>query len=96
MPVTKIAGRTRDLLFFSTPAMWEDWPFLPIIRRTEDSMEPGLLYDCPSLRTRLGESITVFLCNLFQLPESEDDFLALPRQSFSSVEEMYAAGWRVD
>jgi hypothetical protein len=38
----------------------------------------------------------VFLCNVFLLPHSEEELLALPREVFDTPEEIAAAGWVVD
>jgi hypothetical protein len=43
-----------------------------------------------------GYSATVFLTNLFLMPPSLDDFLALPHETFDTPEEVFAAGWIVD
>ena len=89
--------RSRNLLFLATPALWPLWPFLPLVRRCpgkED--ECGLMYDVFHVTGRTGVSATVFLNNLFQLPATEREFLALPKETFDSVEEVYASGWRVD
>ena len=87
----------RDLLFLSTPALWPQHPFLAVVRRkpgTEPEM--GLLYDALHVSGRTGVSATVFLENLFLIPPTEAEFLALPREVYDSAEEVYAAGWRID
>ena len=43
-----------------------------------------------------GYSATVFLTNLFLLPERLDEFLALSRETFDTPEEVFDAGWRID
>ena len=43
-----------------------------------------------------GFSATVFLTNLFLLPKTLDEFLALPKEVFDTAEEVGAAGWVVD
>jgi hypothetical protein len=87
----------RDLLFFRTPRLWSNWPFLPVVRRQADgAVELGVLYDCWTVARRGGYSATVFLCNIFLMPGAEDEFLALPKEVFDTAEEMAAAGWRVD
>ncbi len=89
--------RARNLLFLATPALWPAWPFLPLVRRLPGREEEcGLLYDVLHLSGRTGYSASVFLVNLFALPATEEEFLALPRETFDSPEEVYAAGWRVD
>jgi hypothetical protein len=85
-----------DVLFFSTPALWPAWPFLPVVRRTQGEEELGVMYDPCGTSGLTGYSATVFLTNLFELPPTEADFLALPREVFDTAEELVAAGWRVD
>ena len=43
-----------------------------------------------------GFSSAVVLTNLFLLPPTLDEFLALPREVFDSAEEVADAQWRVD
>jgi hypothetical protein len=87
----------RDLHFFQTPRLWTTWPFLPVVRRRADGeTECGVLYDCWTVARRGGFSATVFICNIFLLPRKEEEFLALPRETFDTPEEIAAAGWRVD
>lgn len=43
-----------------------------------------------------GCSSTVFVCNIFLLPPSFEQFLALPHETFDSSEELASAGWSVD
>jgi hypothetical protein len=58
--------------------------------------ECGLLYDALNVSRRTGYNATVFFCNLFCVPSDEDEFLALPRETFDRPEEVFEAGWRVD
>ncbi len=86
----------RDLLFFRHPQLWKTWPFLPVIRRKPDGkVQCGVLYDCWNYSRRPGFSATVFLCNIFLLPRTEEEILALPRETFDTPEEIAAGGWRV-
>lgn len=100
MPDTNTEPRpasARDLLFLRTPGLWQHWPFLPLVRRRPGcELECGVLYDCWSVARRGGFSATVFLCNIFYLPRTEDAFLALPREVYDSADEIAQAGWRVD
>ena len=99
MPATTKTGcdQSRNLLFFTTPALWERWPFLPLVRRKPGREEEcGLLCDVMGLEGPTGFTATVIFCNLFLVPSNLDDFLALPKESFDLPEEIYAAGWRVD
>jgi hypothetical protein len=87
----------RNLLFISTPSLWPAWPFLPLVRRKDDTLEEcGVLYDCWTKGRRPGYRATVFFTNIFELPTGEDELLALPRETFDTPDEVVAAGWRVD
>jgi hypothetical protein len=100
MPDTDMQPRpssARDLLFFLTPQLWTTWPFLPVVRRRPgQERECGLLYDAVKHAGRMGFSATVFLCNIFLLPETIEEFLTLPHETYDTPEEVYQAGWRVD
>lgn len=91
-------ARSRDLLFFTTPALWPQWPYLPVVRRRASQPEPelGVLYDAAGRSGLCGYSATVFLCNVFCLPTSEARLLALPRYVYDTPEELAQAGWTVD
>ena len=87
----------RDLFFFTHPERWPAWPFLPVVRRRAGgATECGLLYDFRGTGGPTGFSSTVFVCNLFLLPPTLEEFLALPREVFDAPEEMAAAGWVID
>ncbi len=92
---TPAADRGRHLLFLSCPALWPARPFLPVIRRSGRAEELGLLFDAaaagvPEFR------YAVFAGNLFLLPATVAEFLALPSERHDSPEDVYAARWRVD
>ncbi len=100
MPATRqfrrLAG-PRDLLYFTRPDLWLWRPFLPVKRYPVDgSAEYGVLYDAVHASGTFGLSATVFLTNLFCLPETEAEFLALPRHSYDTAEELASDGWVVD
>jgi hypothetical protein len=96
-PATGPRGRQRDLHFFTHPREWPLWPFLPLVRRRPGGEEElGLLFDALGARGVAGHSATVFLGNLFFLPPTLDDFLALPAEVFDAPEEVADAGWCVD
>jgi hypothetical protein len=87
----------RDLLYFCTPRLWPIWPVLPVIRQHPDGrVDLGVLFDFVGTGGPCGYSATVFLTSLLCLPESLYEFLALPKETFDTPEEMAAAGWRVD
>lgn len=88
-------ARERTLLFLTTPALWPQWPFLPVVRRTRGVEELGVVFDSRAAGLT-GFSATVFHSNLFTLPPTLDRFLALPHDTFDSAEELAAAGWCVD
>jgi hypothetical protein len=90
------AALDRQLLFITTPALWPTWPFLPLVRRTRGEQELGLLFDALGTSGRTGYSATVFAANLFLLPSTFEEFLALPKEVFDTTEELLAAHWRVD
>ena len=71
--------------------------FLPVVRRHPGgAIDYGVLYDFRNTSGRLGYSSTVFITNLFLVPDTEEAFLALPREIFDRPEEVAAAGWSVD
>jgi hypothetical protein len=96
-PLRRLEGAARDLFFFRSPALWATWPYLPVVRhRADGDKDLGVLYDFAHTSGRTGFQCTVFLCNLFLLPPTEDGLLALPREVFDTFEEVSAAGWAVD
>jgi hypothetical protein len=84
------------VLFLTTPVLWPHWPFLPVVRRTRGEEELGVVFDARGACELMGYSATVFVTNLFALPKTLSEFLALPHESFDTVEELAAAGWCVD
>ena len=55
-----LTDRQRHLLFLSTPSLWQLWPFLPLVRRTNGHEELGLMYDMFHVTGRTGYSACVF------------------------------------
>ena len=89
--------RPKNLEFLATPSLWEHWPYLPLVRRNPGKEEEcAVLCDVLGMIGMPGYSATVFFCNLFLMPSSLDEFLALPKEVYDTPEEIYAAGWRVD
>jgi hypothetical protein len=96
-PSRRRQATERDLLWMSTPALWPQWPILPVVRRHPDGdFDTGLMYDTRGATRLAGLAATVFIGNLFQLPRTLDEFLALPKETYDTFEEVVAAGWRID
>jgi hypothetical protein len=96
IPLTGEA-RARTLAFLACPDVWQFWPFLPLVRRKPDGVEElGVAYDALHARGLPGYSTTVFLTNLFCLPQTLEELLALPKESYDAPEELVDAGWGVD
>jgi len=89
-------ARRRTLHFLSRPDLWPLWPFLPVVRRRNGEEELGVVYDAMGAAGLTGYSSTVYLTNLFLMPETRDQFLALPHETFDTPEEVADAGWTVD
>ena len=95
--ITPLRSPLRDLHFMRNPSLWEQWPFLPLVRRQPNGRtDYGVLFDALAACNKTGFRATVFLCNLFMLPPKLDAFLAQPREVFDTFDELVAAGWRVD
>ena len=96
----RIARRAamRDLIFLSTPSLWTVHPYLPVIRRAArgDCQQLGVMYDAIGVSGLYGFSATVFLANVFTLPQTEADFLALPKCVYDTLDELVNDGWVVD
>ena len=88
-------ARDRTVLFLSTPALWPAWPFLPVVRRTRGREELGVVFDSRAAGLT-GFSTSVIFCNLFALPPSIEQFLALPKEVFDTADELADAEWRID
>ena len=88
----------RDMLYFRTPSLWPQYPYLPVVRRPygQTDEELGLLYDARGVSGKFGYSSTVFLVNMFEIPSTEAEFLDLPKHVHDTFEELAAAGWTVD
>jgi hypothetical protein len=88
----------RDFHYFKRPALWQLRPFLPVTRRAEgnDEVECGLMFDAVGAVGAHGYDCTVFLCNFFELPDTDAEFLALPRLSYDTLDELADDGWAID
>jgi len=99
MSPTPRAGndRSRTLRFVQSPDLWPHWPLLPLVRRRPcREAELGVLFDAVGACGLTGYSRTVFFANLLLLPQRLDAFLALPRETYDTAEEVADADWRVD
>lgn len=89
--------RERSLFFLATPTLWQLWPFIPVIRRKPgEEEELGVVYDALHAINLPGHACTVFFCNVFLLPDSVAELLAMRREVYDTFEQIVDAGWRVD
>jgi hypothetical protein len=72
------------------------WPLLALVRRSRGTEEYGVLCDFYGSVGRTGYRATVFFGNIFALPSEEEEFLALPKEVYDTLDDVYQAGWRVD
>jgi hypothetical protein len=91
------ATAERSLLFLTSPCLWPDWPFLPVVRRRKGrAPELGVVIDLWRAVGLPGYSATVFVANRFELPKTVPALLDLPKCVYDSAEELTADGWLVD
>src|SRR4051794_39784411 len=96
-PASPRPATERDLFFMTSPALWDAWPMLPVVRRHADgNYDCGLMYDTRGAPQLAGLMATVWLSNLFLIPRTLEEFLALPKETYDTFDEVVAAGWRVD
>lgn len=86
----------RQRLFLTNPGLWPIWPFLPVVRRGEQGQELGVMFDARTVCGLMGYSASVLLTNVFMMPRTIAEILALPREVFDSTEELLENGWRID
>jgi hypothetical protein len=87
----------RSVLFLTSPCLWPDWPFLPMVRRPRGrEPELGVVVDLWRAVGLPGYSATVFKANRYELPKAVADLLALPKCVYDTAEEVVADGWCVD
>jgi hypothetical protein len=89
--------RRRTLFCLSNHELWDFWPFMPVVRRKPGCEEEmGVVYDALHARSLPGYTCTVFLTNVFQLPETIEELIQLPHETFDTFDELANAGWTVD
>ena len=86
----------RQRQFLTNPTLWVCWPFLPVVRRGEHDQELGVLFDARTVCDLTGYFATVLKTNLFLMPRTVLEILALPREVFDTAEELLEHGWRID
>ena len=94
--------QSREMILL--PARWPISQFLCLRHRTQRAEGGlpllGVIYDGRPNGDPF-EPASVYLCNILDLEPlggeiGRDEFLALPTETFSSVDELLAAGWIVD
>jgi hypothetical protein len=88
--------RRRHVAVMATPRLWPTWPVLCVVKGRLPDVECGVMYDVMGTGGRPGYSATVYLTNVFTLPDTLDELLQLPKVITDTAEELYDAGWRVD
>jgi hypothetical protein len=102
MTIQELLLKERTNLFvMGYPKMWTHWPFLALIRENAEGyrgLDYGLLIDIfhATKWAMPGFSSSVFLCNFYGKPTELNEILALPKEVFDTIEEVYSAGWKVD
>ena len=88
----------RDLLYFQSPRLWPQYPFLPVRRHPPGSTECqlGLLYDARGVSGTYGLSATSSWSICLMCHRRRQSFLARPRCVYDTIEELAADGWVVD
>lgn len=83
---------TRE--YMQDPGMWPHWPILPMRKSTKGlDGEYGVVVCNGNERSLLR----VYKADMFAFVECDAKKAAdLPREEFSSIEELLAAGWLVD
>jgi hypothetical protein len=97
VPLSGLA-RARTLYFLEHRKLWPLWPMLPMVRRRPgcEEEELGVIFDSLAAGGPPGFSRTVFLTNILLLPPRLEDFLALPKETFDTDDEVVEAGWAID
>ena len=90
-------AREQTMSFLAHPREWGLWPFLPLVRRSRGCLPTnGVLFDAMGSRSMPGFEHIVFLVNVYELPETLGRLLAMPKEVYTSAEQILDAGWVVD
>ena len=85
---------TKKLLRNPNPRIWPHYPYLPMTKKM--GYRPACHIDNPKGIVLAGNPTIVRLVNLFLLPDTLIEFLALPFEEYLSVEDLIRDGWLVD
>jgi len=89
--------RQCNLLFFTSPHLWSVWPFLPLVRRLPGKEEEyGLLFDTKKTMKHWACLPRSSFATCFWMPPTVEEFLALPKETYDTPEEIADAGWLID
>lgn len=97
----ELEKETRKMVGKKDKNPWPMGVILPMKRMKEGTWEPELGVICP-MAQQANKSfpvyITVFRCNIYMLPRllKTKGAEKIPKEEFESLDEMIAAGWRVD
>lgn len=84
--------KKEDIQHIRQEDSWSNWPVLPVKRHNRN--QPHGLPDCGVLYA--GRGVVVFMANMWALPKTEAEFLALKTYRYESAEAMVDDGWLVD
>ncbi len=82
-------------VMIENPLHWCRYPFLPI-RRDVANSEDGFPYECALLMATSTPWSIAIVCNLFMMPKTMHELLAMKKYRYASTESLLADGWRVD
>lgn len=82
--------KRNDVDMINNSFDWPCFPYLPMKRYTKDGSWPecGLIWS--------GAPLRVVNANMFHLPPTAEDFMALPHKEYADAAAMVADGWMVD
>jgi hypothetical protein len=91
----------REAALIRDVSGWPAYPILPVKNITREFMAndfTGFIYDDSLIGFNPPEAdcqteITVFIGNVFALPDSTEALKTLPREVYASVEDAVRAGW---